>query len=165
MQAKYIFEIMGADATTLHPYMGEDSVIPFFEYSDQFHFVLGLTSNPGASTFETQRMHSLECLFARVIRQCSNWNMSFNNVGVVVGATHSELQSIRDIDSDLLFLIPGVGAQGGDYARAVEFGKNNLGLCLVNAARSVLYGDTSISHRSVERITSTLISNRIHSIQ
>lgn len=165
MQAKYLFDVMGADAATLHPYMGEDSVIPFFEYREKFHFVLGLTSNSGASTFETQRMYSSQCLYEHVVRQCSNWNTLFNNVGVVVGATHAELQSIRGIDSHLLFLIPGVGAQGGDYAHAVEFGKNNQGLCLVNASRSVLYGDTTETPRFSERITSDLILNRIHSIR
>lgn len=147
MQAKYIFEYLNADATTLHPYMGTDSLAPFFEYKDKFNFVLGLTSNPGAQDFEKQTLKNDKPLYESIIRQCAHWNQRYQNVGVVVGATQTELATIRQIDSNLLFLIPGVGAQGGDYAAAAAVGKNADDLAIVNVSRAILYCDKTQSFK------------------
>lgn len=139
MQARFLFDVLGADAVTLHPYMGEDSVVPFFEFRDKFSFVLGLTSNIGSQQFQKQKMANGTCLYEVVLSQISAWRTSFGNVGAVVGATQDALSAIRKVDPDLLMLVPGVGAQGGDYGDVVKNGKNRDGLVLVNVSRGVLY--------------------------
>jgi len=139
MQAKYIFDYFGADAVTLHPYMGFDSLSPFFAYKDHYNFVLAVTSNPGAQDFEFMTTDSGQHVYQRVIEKCKEWNAESQNIGLVVGATHSVLKSVRQQAEDMLFLIPGVGAQGGTYSEAYEDGKNGDGLVLINVSRSVLY--------------------------
>ncbi|MBT5855379.1 orotidine-5'-phosphate decarboxylase [bacterium] len=146
MQAKFIFDYFGADASTLHPYMGSDSLRPFFEYKDKMHFVLGLTSNPGSQDFEKKNMADGQPLYHTVIKQCIEWNQDYGNIGMVVGATHDELANVREIAEQLPFLIPGVGAQGGTYSHASDKGKNLDGLVLINASRAVLYPSKGISH-------------------
>ena len=106
MQAKFIFEYFNADATTLHPYMGLDSLEPFFNYKDKFNFVLGLTSNPGSKDFEQQPMSNGKSLSDLIINTLSEWNKRYNNIGVVVGATENKLAQVRSIDPNLIFLIP-----------------------------------------------------------
>ena len=156
MQAQFLFDILGADATTLHPYMGEDSIAPFLEYKDKFHFILGLTSNPGALVFEKLKIEK-EFLYDKVIYQCSIWNNTYHNVGVVAGATQDELTQIRAIDPALLFLIPGVGEQGGVYSDIVDTGVNTDGLSVINTSRSILYG-------SDEKITKAILTQRINKV-
>ena len=139
MQAKFIFDYFDADATTLHPYMGLDSLEPFFNYKEKYHFVLGLTSNPGSKDFEEQLMSNDHSLSNFVINTLSKWNSTYNNVGVVVGATANKLAQVRAIDPNLVFLIPGVGSQGGSYSQAVTNGKNKDNIALINSSRSILY--------------------------
>ncbi len=140
MQAQFLFEHLGADAVTLHPYMGLDSLAPFFEYRDKFSFVLALTSNPGAQDFEMLALDSERSLYQQVTHRCQGWHRDYGNVGLVVGATHEEgLIHIRHQVPELLFLIPGVGAQGGDFHSTVSHGRNRDGLVLVNVGRSILY--------------------------
>ncbi|MBH38261.1 orotidine-5'-phosphate decarboxylase [bacterium] len=137
MQAKYIFDYFNADATTLHPYMGLDSLEPFFNYQDKFHFVLGLTSNPGSKDFETLPLKTNTTLATTVIQTLSHWNKTYQNIGVVVGATDNKLTEARNINPDLLFLIPGVGKQGGTYETAYNAGKNLADLALINVSRGI----------------------------
>jgi len=144
MQAKFIFNYFGAAATTLHPYMGLDSLSPFFDYKDKFHFVLALTSNPGSADFEKKRLENGALLYESVFQQCINWNQTYHNIGVVIGATQSELGQLRKIDPGMLFLIPGVGAQGGDYTTAVECGSNQDQVALINLSRGILYCSSGI---------------------
>lgn len=137
-QAQFIFDECNADATTLHPYMGLDSLEPFFNYKDKFNFVLGLTSNPGSVDFEKLRCDD-HYLYEKVIQSCATWNTKFHNIGLVVGATQEEMKNIRASDGTFLYLIPGVGAQGGLYEDAYQYGKNNDGLALISVSRSILY--------------------------
>jgi orotidine-5'-phosphate decarboxylase len=143
MQAKFMFDYFGADACTVNPYMGEDSVLPFLNYRDNYTFVLSLTSNVGSQDFEKKILKNDTYLYEEVLSRCISWNQDYKNVGVVVGATQAELISIRKKDPSLLFLIPGVGAQGGSYAYASEHGGNNEGLSLINVSRTILYSDPS----------------------
>ena len=138
MQATYIFKTFNCDAVTVNPYMGEDSVAAFFDYRDKFHFVLALTSNPGAADFEKQQLASGQPLYQAVADKCEIWQSQFGNVGMVVGATQSELKQLR-AQSSLPFLIPGVGAQGGDYLKSVQEGQTKEGIVLVNVGRHILY--------------------------
>ncbi len=138
-QARFIFDYLKMDAVTLHPYMGSDSLIPFFEYHNHYSFVLTLTSNKGASDFEMITTRTHHPLYQSVADKCVEWASSFHNIGLVVGGTQSKLQSIRKSVPRLLFLIPGIGEQGGTYHDALHEGANEEGLTLINVSRSLLY--------------------------
>ena len=134
--AKSIFQIYKADATTVNPYMGHDSVEPFLEYTDKGTFILALTSNKGSQDFETG-------IYKQVIKKVQEWNTN-KNCGLVVGATNPEeqLQSIRTIVPDLPLLIPGIGAQGGDLKACVKYGVDKKGNnAIINSSRGIIYAD------------------------
>lgn len=136
--AKAFFETMGADAITVAPYMGEDSIRPFLEYQDKWTIVLGLTSNAGARDFELQPSGD-KLMYERVITTVSKWG-SPGNLMFVIGATQaSEFTNIRKICPEHFFLVPGVGAQGGSLKEISE--KAMIKDCgiLVNASRAVIY--------------------------
>lgn len=135
--ARMAFKTMGADAITVAPYMGEDSVAPFLEYPGRGVFVLCLTSNRGASDFQRLKCDG-EYLYLHVAKKCGEWAARYHpGIGLVVGATADEIPEIRRISS-LPFLVPGVGAQGGDLKKAVAEG-NRGGVAIINASRSVIY--------------------------
>jgi orotidine-5'-phosphate decarboxylase len=136
--AKAFFEIMGADAITVAPYMGEDSIRPFLEYEDKWTIVLGLTSNVGARDFELQPSGDI-LMYERVISTVSKWG-SPDHLMFVIGATQaSEFTNIRKICPEHFFLVPGVGAQGGSLRDISE--KAMIKDCgiLVNASRAIIY--------------------------
>lgn len=140
MQATFIYDFFRADATTLHPYMGLDSLKPFFDYKDKFNFVLALTSNPSATDFETLKQDNSTYVYQTIAKKCQDWNAISHNIGLVVGATHNtDLIQIRKETPHLLFLMPGVGSQGGSYQNAIKLGQNSSQMVIVNVSRSVLY--------------------------
>ncbi|MDD4178434.1 MAG: orotidine-5'-phosphate decarboxylase [Candidatus Margulisbacteria bacterium] len=131
--AQAAFQYFKADAITVNPYMGKDSVDPFIEYEDKGIFILCLTSNPGAANLQNKPPHPL---FLTVAEKVKEWNVR-GNCGVVVGATKpDELKQVHDIVGDMPILIPGVGAQGGDLEAAV---KNGGRRAIINASRSIIY--------------------------
>jgi len=134
--ASYLIEYLKADAITLHPYMGLDSLLPFFNYKACFHFVLGLTSNPGAKDFECLRLSDQTHVYEAVLNECRHWHHAYGNVGAVVGATH-DFMPLRVAYPDLFFLVPGVGVQGGRYEDVVHQTDNKM--TLVNITRELLY--------------------------
>jgi orotidine 5'-phosphate decarboxylase subfamily 2 len=132
--AKAIFESFKADATTVNPYMGHDSVKPFLDYQEKGVFVLCLTSNTGFKDFQIAGAE--EPLYKSVARHVKEWN-HYGNCGLVVGATKpEELKEVQQIVGDMPILIPGVGAQGGDLKASVKFGGKRA---IINASRSILY--------------------------
>jgi len=137
--AKLFVEDYEFAASTVNPYMGEDSVAPFLENSHQGAFVLALTSNPGARDFQYLPVRG-KPLYEHVVARAKKWNRR-KNCGVVVGATRpKELRRIRSLVPDMPLLIPGVGAQGGDVRNAVRYGCAADGmLAIINAGRSILY--------------------------
>jgi orotidine-5'-phosphate decarboxylase len=137
--AKCFFEELPFDAVTVAPYMGEDSVRPFLDYTDKWTIVLGLTSNAGSSNFQQQSLSSGKKLYETVLTTVSGWGTP-GNLMFVVGATKaSDMAHIRTIIPDHFLLVPGVGAQGGSLAEVSSFGMNNeIGL-LVNASRAVIF--------------------------
>ena len=137
--AEMFLDQLGADALTVNPYMGEDAVLPFLQREDRGVFLLCLTSNKGADDFEKQSLEDGP-LYQRVARKAREWNTA-GNCGLVVGATQPEaIQGIRALVPDMPFLIPGVGAQGGDLEAAVVGGQDRAGKgVLINASRAVLY--------------------------
>ena len=130
---------LGVDAVTVNPLMGRDAVEPFTRYKDRCAFLLCLTSNPGSSDFQRLSTPS-GLLYTEMARKAVTWSQA-GPCGLVVGATHpEELRQVRDLAPDLPFLIPGVGAQGGEAKAVVQNGlDHNGGGILVNASRSILY--------------------------
>lgn len=144
MYAKTFFEHLDFDAVTVAPYMGEDSVSPFLEYTDKWVILIALTSNYGAEDFQfTIDREDHSRLFEKVIRRSSEWGTD-NNMMYVVGATKAEMLSdIRKIIPDHFLLVPGIGAQGGSLQEVAEYGINNKCGLIVNSSRRIIFADKS----------------------
>ena len=138
--AEAMFNQLGADAVTIAPYMGQDSVTPFLGFRDKWAIVLALTSNKGAEDF--QWLGNTE-LFREVIRKCNTW-ASPEELMYVVGATRPELfKAIREEAPDHFLLVPGVGAQGGTVEEVAKYGLTKEVGLLVNSSRGIIYADGS----------------------
>lgn len=139
--AKYasaFFDELGADAVTVAPYMGHDSVLPFLNHKDKWVILLALTSNAGSADFQYLTSDNKK-LFERVLETAKSW-ADPDQLMFVVGATHpEEIALIRKIVPDYFLLVPGVGAQGGDLQAVAKFGLNNECGLLVNSSRGIIY--------------------------
>lgn len=137
-----LLDELGFDAITLHPYLGAEALRPFLDRADKACIVLCRTSNPGAGELQDQRVGD-EALWELVAHRVDReWNAN-GNCMLVVGATYpDELGRARQIAPRLPFLVPGVGAQGGDVAAVVERGLDaNGGGLLINASRSIIFAE------------------------
>ena len=134
-----ILKTLNFDSITVSPYLGKDSVLPFFQWEDKGGFLLALTSNEGANDFQYKKRGTLR-LFEEVVRVSRKWSHN-KNLGFVVGATRSrDLKSVRRLVPDSPLLIPGVGAQGGSLQSAIRNGCDNKGeMAIINASRSIIY--------------------------
>lgn len=140
MYAKAFLETLDFDAITVAPYMGEDSVTPFIQYSDKWVILLALTSNKGAFDFQFFESQG-EKLYEKVLHKSQEWGDS-RNMMYVVGATKAEmLGGIRDIVPDHFLLVPGVGAQGGSLEEVAKYGMNNYCGLIVNSSRGIIFAD------------------------
>lgn len=140
--AKTFFETYNFDAVTVAPYMGEDSIRPFLEYTDKFTIVLGLTSNKGANDFEYLKTSNGNYVYEEVISKIATWSTA-KNLMFVVGATQvKELENIRTIVRDNFLLIPGVGAQGGNLEDVSKYGLNKDCGLLVNVGRAISFASS-----------------------
>jgi orotidine-5'-phosphate decarboxylase len=140
------FERYGADAVTLSPFMGFDSVAPYLKYHDKGAFLLCRTSNPGGDDLQNQRLASIDgqpLLYEHIAKLAQGpWNLN-GQLGLVVGATYpAEIQRVRAIAPTLPLLIPGVGAQGGDAVATVRAGCTAQGPIIVNSSRAILYASS-----------------------
>ena len=140
------FERYGADAVTLSPFMGFDSVAPYLKYHGKGAFLLCRTSNPGGDDLQNQRLASIEgqpLLYEHIARLAQGpWNLN-GQLGLVVGATYpAEIERVRAVAPTLPLLIPGVGAQGGDAAATVRAGWRPSGPIIVNSSRAILYASS-----------------------
>lgn len=138
--AREAFERYGADAVTINPYLGRDSAEPFLEYADKGVVVLCRTSNAGARELQDLEIGGRKLYQIVAEKVAKEWN-SRGNCLLVVGATYpTELADIRAIAGDMTFLVPGIGAQGGDIEKAVRNGRRADGRGLViNSSRGILY--------------------------
>lgn len=140
--AKTFFEVLPFDSVTVAPYMGEDSVRPFLEYTEKWTIVLGLTSNAGSNDFQQlslQGTGEAKRLYETVLTKVASWG-SPSNLMFVVGATRaSDLAHIRKIIPEHFLLVPGVGAQGGSLEEVSRYGLNTDAGLLVNASRAVIF--------------------------
>ena len=145
--ARAMFDGLGADAITVAPYMGRDSVEPFTAFSDRWTVLLALTSNPGADDFE---FHGEQPLFMEVLDKSQSYSGS-DRLMYVVGATRPQmLGAIRQRVPEAFLLVPGVGAQGGTVADVAKHGMNDRCGLLVNSSRGILYagGDNASEEES-----------------
>ena len=137
-----IFDWLGFDAVTLNPYLGREALTPFLERGDKGCIILCRTSNPGAGEFQDLLIDG-EPLWAAVAKRiCDTWNV-LDNCLLVAGATYpDELRRIREIAREMTFLVPGIGAQGGDVEQTVKAGLNaaNKGL-IINSSRGIIFAD------------------------
>ncbi len=138
--ATAFFEVLNFDAITVAPYMGEDSISPFFDFENKWVFVLALTSNAGASDFQFHGGEK-DPLYQEVIKRCIRWaNQKPAKLGFVAGATRPEfLSEVRDLAPGHCLLVPGVGAQGGNVKDVCRAAKNDWGGLLINSSRGILY--------------------------
>lgn len=144
----FAFDYLGADAITLHPYLGREALKPFLDRKDRGLFILCRTSNPGAGEFQdlsvdsgNQRIKLYQYIAKKVTKE---WNYN-GNCGLVVGATYPrELEIVRRIGGDgFPLLIPGIGAQGGDLEKTVKAGIDKVGLnAIINSSRGIIYAGT-----------------------
>lgn len=125
------FDALGADALTVSPYLGRDSLAPFLENADKGVFMLCKTSNPGSQDLQDRILSGGEPLYIALARQALDWNEK-DNLGLVVGATHPDaLRAVRSAAPDLWLLAPGVGAQGGSLKDALQAGLRQDGFGLL----------------------------------
>ena len=144
--AKEAFERYGADAVTLSPFMGFDSVAPYLKYEGKGAFLLCRTSNPGGDDLQARTLADVPGtpkVFEHIAALAQGpWNLN-GQLGLVVGATRpQEIERVREIAPTLPLLIPGVGAQGGDAVATVKAGLRSHGSIIVNSSRAVLYASS-----------------------
>ncbi len=140
--AREAFERYGADAVTVNPYMGFDSVAPYLEWQDRGAIVLCRTSNPGGSDLQFLTVDG-KPLYQHVADLVANkWNRN-GQCALVVGATFpNELAQVRAIVGDMPLLVPGIGAQGGDIEATVKAGSTAGGTgMMINSSRAILYAE------------------------
>jgi orotidine-5'-phosphate decarboxylase len=177
--ARGAFEALGVDAVTVNPYLGQDGVAPFLGAADKAAFVLARTSNQSAGEFQDLRVRSQStlaqayaadeteppALFQTVVERAQSWNEGFPGAcGLVVGATYpEELAQVRAIAPDLLFLIPGIGAQGGNLEAAVRYGPTLAGLGpIINTSRGVLYASAGEDFGDAARAAAGALRSQIN---
>jgi len=158
--AKEAFERYGADAVTLSPFMGFDSIQPYLKYHGKGAFLLCRTSNPGGDDLQAQRLASVPgepLLYEHIARLAQGpWNTN-GQLGLVVGATYpAEIERVRAVAPTVPLLIPGVGAQGGDAAATVKAGWRASGgettaPIVVNSSRAVLYASQGADYAAAAR--------------
>jgi orotidine-5'-phosphate decarboxylase len=135
------FKTYPFDSVTVAPYMGKDSVQPFMQFDGHWAIVLGLTSNAGSADFQLQPSGD-EMMYEKVLKTVASWG-SPENLMFVIGATRKEqLQHVRQMLPEHFFLIPGVGAQGGDVPTVCENAMNKDAGILINVSRAVIYAST-----------------------
>ena len=155
------FDRYGADAVTLSPFMGFDSVQPYLRYKNKGAFLLCRTSNPGGDDLQNQRLASVQgqpLLYEHVARLAQGpWNLN-GQLGLVVGATYpQEIERVRALAPTLPLLIPGVGAQGGDAVATVKAGWRGdaagatTGPVIVNSSRAILYASSGADFADAAR--------------
>jgi orotidine-5'-phosphate decarboxylase len=167
--AKEAFERYGADAVTLSPFMGFDSVQPYLQHAGKGAFLLCRTSNPGGADLQGQRLASVEgqpLLYEHVARLAQGpWNLN-GQLGLVVGATYpAEIERVRRVAPTVPLLIPGVGAQGGDAVATVKAGWRPDAPIVVNSSRAVLYASAGDDFAQAARNAAVATRDQLRAAQ
>ena len=167
MYAEEAFEVYGADAVTVNPYFGLDSLQPFLDRKDKGVIILCRTSNPGGAEIQNIKTADGSPIYEVVARKAAvEWN-SNGNVLLVAGATHpDELRRIRDIVGGMTLLIPGIGAQGGEISAMIESARG--GGVIISSSRAVNYAGTGADFAAAARAaaqgTRDAINNALYAI-
>lgn len=140
--AKAIFDELGFDSVTLHPYLGQDALEPFLCREDKGCIILCRTSNKGAGEFQDMEIEGKPLWQVVAERVYQEWNTQ-NNCILVVGATYpNEMQVVRSLVSDMTLLVPGIGVQGGNVQQTVTAGKNSQGKGLIiSSSRGIIFSE------------------------
>jgi orotidine-5'-phosphate decarboxylase len=171
---EFAFDYLGADAITVHPYLGSEALAPFLERKDKGIIVLCRTSNPGAGEFQDIKIEMgpvlvddeprYRPLYQVIARQVAEkWNNN-GNCAVVVGATYPhELFEVRRIVGDLPILIPGIGAQGGDVEATVKAGRDSRGQgMIINSSRGIIFASSGEDFADAARRETQRLSDLIN---
>jgi orotidine-5'-phosphate decarboxylase len=164
LYAREAFIRYGADAVTVNPFLGTDSLEPFLANRDKGTIILCRTSNAGSSEFQSLQVDG-EPLYLRIARTAADEWRKIGDCALVVGATYpTELAQVRAIVSDMPILVPGIGAQGGDVTTVVRAGRdeNNRGL-IINSSRAILYADSTKTFADSARKIALETRNTINS--
>lgn len=150
---RYVFNNLDVDAVTLHPYLGHEALSPFLEIADKGCIILCKTSNPGAGELQNLKVGDIPLYKVVAEHVINTWN-EFGNCMMVIGATYpEELAEIRKLAGDMTFLVPGVGAQGGDVEKIVKAGLNSKksGL-IISSSRGIIFasGEKDFQARAKE---------------
>jgi orotidine-5'-phosphate decarboxylase len=150
--AREAFERYRADALTLSPFMGFDSIEPYLRYADKGLILLCRTSNPGGGDLQAQALAGGGMLYEHIARLAAGrWNAA-GQLGLVVGATYpEEVARVREIAPRLPLLIPGIGAQGGDAEATVRAGWREDGPIIVSSSRAILYASADADFAAAAR--------------
>lgn len=163
--ARAAFDMLGADAVTVNPYLGEDAIRPFLKDEAHGVFLLARTSNPSAPELQDLRGPNERALFESVAQLATRWDAdSPGTCGMVVGATYPrELARLRQIASHLPFLIPGVGAQGGNLDAAVAYGAAADGVGpVINSSRGIIYASSGSDFAAAARAAALKMRDSIN---
>jgi orotidine-5'-phosphate decarboxylase len=158
LYARAFFEQMNFDSITVAPYMGSDSVKPFLEFPNKWVILLAHTSNPGSKDFQLLKSAgSGRKLYEEVLLRSQTWGTP-EQLMYVVGATQAnKMEQIRKLAPEHFFLVPGIGAQGGDLEMTSRYGMNAQCGLLVNSARAIIYASTdkdfaTVAKREAEKV-------------
>lgn len=159
----FVFDYLNSDSITLQPYLGSEAIKPFLETADKGCIILCRTSNPGAGELQDLQIDG-EKLYKIVAKKATeDWNKN-NNCLLVVGATYpEELAEIRKIAGDMTFLVPGVGAQGGDVEKTIKAGLNSQkrGL-IINSSRGIIFASTEDDFAEKARVETQKLKDEIN---
>ncbi|MGE5042454.1 MAG: orotidine-5'-phosphate decarboxylase [Candidatus Levyibacteriota bacterium] len=160
---QFAYDYLGVDAITLHPYLGQEAIQPFLDRTDKTSIILCRTSNPGAGELQDLEIQR-ETLYTKVAKLvATKWNKN-GNCMMVVGATYpKELAEIRAIAPDMTFLIPGIGAQGGDVEKTLQAGltKNKKGL-IIHSARGIIFASSGEDFATAARSEAQKLKDEIN---
>lgn len=161
--AMEVFDRYEADAATINPYMGFDTMKPFLDRNDKGVIILCRTSNPGASDIQDLITNGKKLYRVVAEKAATTWNRN-NNILLVVGATYpQELKEVRAIAGNMPFLVPGIGAQGGDIEAAVANGKTTGGTgMIINSSRAILYAGLGHDFAEAARKAAMMLKNEIN---
>jgi orotidine-5'-phosphate decarboxylase len=163
LYAKEAFDRYQADAVTVNPYMGGDSLQPFLERSDKGVVILCRTSNPGSADLQNLQVAKRPMYEIVAEKAASQWNKN-NNLALVMGATYpKELKRIRSLVKHLPFLTPGIGAQGGDVGKAVRAGQTPDGTgMIINSSRGIIHAGNGPDFANAARQAALLLRDEIN---
>lgn len=162
---KYAYDYLGVDAITLHPYLGKEALQPFLQIADKGCIILCRTSNPGAGELQNLAIGESTVPLYKMIAEkiIKEWNQ-YGNCLMVVGATYpEELLEIRKMAGDMTFLVPGIGAQGGDLEKTVRAGINSQGAgMIISASRSIIFASNDTDFAQAAKAETQKLRDQIN---